>query len=75
MLIFPHLGVIIGEIGPKMGLNSVNNSYLGFDRVKIHPSNQMLMKNSEVLKVHKNQSVTQSYCSGRRVCTIDKFFE
>lgn len=46
----PLPGIIIGEIGPKLGLNSVNNGYLGFNNVRI-PRDQMLMKNAQVLEV------------------------
>lgn len=43
----PLPGIIIGDIGPKMGLNNVNNGFLGFNNVRI-PRLQMLMKNSQV---------------------------
>lgn len=43
----PMLGIKIGEIGPKLGLKSVNNGYLGFDNVRI-PRKNMLMKNAQV---------------------------
>jgi acyl-CoA oxidase len=42
-------GVTLGEIGTKVGFNSVNNGFVGFDNVRI-PLNQMLMKNSKVLE-------------------------
>lgn len=42
-------GIKIGEIGPKLGLKSVNNGYLGFDNVRI-PRKNMLMKNAQVLE-------------------------
>lgn len=45
----PLPGIKIGEIGCKMGMNTTNNGYLGFDNVRI-PRNQMLMKNNKVLK-------------------------
>lgn len=45
------LGIQIGEIGSKLGMNSTNNGYLGFDKVRI-PRMQMLMKNAQVLKVN-----------------------
>lgn len=44
------LGISVGEIGPKLGLNSNDNGYLGFDRVRI-PREQLLMKHSQVLEV------------------------
>jgi acyl-CoA oxidase len=46
----PLSGIKIGEIGCKLGMNSTNNGYLGFDRVRI-PRTNMLMKNSQVLSV------------------------
>lgn len=45
----PMPGIIIGEIGPKLGMKSVNNGYLGFKRVRI-PRKNMLMRNNKVLK-------------------------
>jgi acyl-CoA oxidase len=45
----PLKGIMIGEIGTKVGFNSVNNGYLGFDKFKI-PLKNMLMKNSQVLE-------------------------
>lgn len=44
----PLNGIKIGEIGPKLGMKSVNNGYLGFDNVRI-PRKNMLMKNAKVL--------------------------
>lgn len=46
----PLPGIKVGEIGVKMGLNSVNNGFLGFDKVRI-PRTHMLMKHAKVLKV------------------------
>ena len=46
----PLAGVVVGEIGPKLGMNTNDNGYLGFNQVRI-PRNQMLMKHSQVLKV------------------------
>ncbi|EDW82632.2 uncharacterized protein Dwil_GK25030 [Drosophila willistoni] len=43
----PILGVDVGDIGPKLGANCVNNGYLGFQNVRI-PRDQMLMKNAQV---------------------------
>ncbi|CAB3239672.1 unnamed protein product [Arctia plantaginis] len=45
----PLPGIKVGEIGTKMGLNSVNNGYLGFDHVRI-PRTNMLMKHAKVLE-------------------------
>uniref|UniRef100_A0A023FBQ9 Acyl-coenzyme A oxidase n=1 Tax=Triatoma infestans TaxID=30076 RepID=A0A023FBQ9_TRIIF len=45
----PMPGVKIGEIGCKLGMNGTNQGYLGFDHVRI-PRENMLMKNSKVLK-------------------------
>lgn len=45
----PCKGIIIGEIGSKVGMNTVNNGFLGFDQVRI-PLNHMLMKNTKVLE-------------------------
>ncbi|XP_039754797.1 probable peroxisomal acyl-coenzyme A oxidase 1 [Pararge aegeria] len=45
----PLPGVKVGEIGPKLGFNTVNNGFLGFDNVRI-PRDRMLMKNAQVLK-------------------------
>lgn len=45
----PLPGISVGEIGPKLGLNSNDNGYLGFDRVRI-PRDQLLMKHSQVLE-------------------------
>lgn len=42
-------GITIGEIGNKVGFNTVNNGFLGFNHVRI-PLNQMLMKNAKVLE-------------------------
>lgn len=40
-------GVTIGEIGNKVGFNSVNNGFVGFDNVRI-PLKNMMMKNAQV---------------------------
>lgn len=45
-------GIKIGEIGNKLGMNSTNNGYLAFNKVRI-PRMHMLMKNAQVLKVKK----------------------
>ncbi|XP_037958448.1 probable peroxisomal acyl-coenzyme A oxidase 1 [Teleopsis dalmanni] len=44
----PVPGVDVGEIGTKIGINGVNNGYLGFTNVRISRT-QMLMKNAQVL--------------------------
>lgn len=49
----PLPGIKIGEIGAKMGLNSVNNGFLGFDNVRIKRE-QMLMRYAQVLEVSVN---------------------
>ncbi|XP_022821682.1 probable peroxisomal acyl-coenzyme A oxidase 1 [Spodoptera litura] len=45
----PLPGVKVGEIGPKMGFQTANNGFLGFDHFRI-PRRSMLMKNAQVLK-------------------------
>ncbi|KAG5679146.1 hypothetical protein PVAND_008737 [Polypedilum vanderplanki] len=45
----PMPGIKIGEIGNKVGMNTVNNGFLAFDNVRI-PLNHMLMKNAKVLE-------------------------
>ncbi|XP_050555120.1 probable peroxisomal acyl-coenzyme A oxidase 1 [Spodoptera frugiperda] len=45
----PLPGVKVGEIGPKMGFQTANNGFLGFDHYRI-PRRSMLMKNAQVLK-------------------------
>lgn len=47
---FIGAGVVVGEIGPKLGFNSTDNGYLGFNKVRI-PRDHMLMKHSQVLEV------------------------
>lgn len=44
------IGIKIGEIGSKLGMNSTNNGYLAFNNVRISRMN-MLMKNAQVSKV------------------------
>lgn len=44
----PEPGVDVGEIGPKLGVNGVNNGFLGLQNVRI-PLNQMLSKHNQVL--------------------------
>lgn len=45
----PLPGIKIGEIGPKMGFNTADNGFLGFDNYRI-PRENMMMKNAQVLK-------------------------
>lgn len=45
----PLPGIKIGEIGTKLGMNAVNNGFLGFENVRI-PRESMMMKNSQVLE-------------------------
>lgn len=59
----PRKGITIGEIGNKVGFNTVNNGFLGFDNVRI-PLNQMLMKNAKILETGefvKNKSSVLNY--------------
>lgn len=51
----PMKGITIGEIGPKVGFNNVNNGFLGFENVRI-PLKNMLMRYS---KVHENGEFTK----------------
>jgi len=39
--------VIVGDIGPKLGYDNMDNGFLRFDHVRI-PRENMLAKNSEV---------------------------
>lgn len=57
----PLSGIQIGEIGCKLGMNSTNNGYLGFENVRI-PRTNMLMKNSQVLSVNIYQQILL-YCN------------
>ncbi|GBP29031.1 Probable peroxisomal acyl-coenzyme A oxidase 1 [Eumeta japonica] len=45
----PRMGVRVGEIGPKMGLNTTDNGFLEFQNYRV-PRKAMLMKNAKVLK-------------------------
>ncbi|KAF9803303.1 hypothetical protein SFRURICE_007149 [Spodoptera frugiperda] len=45
----PLPGIKVGEIGVKMGLNAVNNGFIGFDKVRI-PRTNMLMKHAKILE-------------------------
>ncbi|CAH0562111.1 unnamed protein product [Brassicogethes aeneus] len=42
----PMKGIKIGEIGCKLGMNSTNNGYLGFENYRI-PRTNLLMKNNK----------------------------
>lgn len=55
----PLPGIKIGEIGCKLGMNSTNNGYLGFENVRI-PRTNMLMKNNKVLPDGTYQSSPSS---------------
>lgn len=44
----PESGVDVGDIGPKLGVNGVNNGFLGLKNVRIS-LNQMLAKHNKVL--------------------------
>ncbi|XP_046437012.1 probable peroxisomal acyl-coenzyme A oxidase 1 [Daphnia pulex] len=45
----PLPGILIGEIGPKLGMNTNDNGYLGFEKFRI-PRDHLLMKHSQVLE-------------------------
>ncbi|XP_045620326.2 peroxisomal acyl-coenzyme A oxidase 1 [Procambarus clarkii] len=42
-------GITVGEIGPRLGLNTNDNGFLRFDHYRI-PRNNLLMKHSQVLE-------------------------
>lgn len=42
-------GVVLGEIGPRLGINSQDNGYLRFDHYRI-PRTNLLMRHSQVLE-------------------------
>lgn len=50
LMLIEYTGISVGEIGPKLGFNTVNNGYLGFEKVRI-PRDHLLMKHSQVLEV------------------------
>lgn len=59
----PMKGIIIGEIGTKVGFNTVNNGFLAFENVRI-PLKNMLMRNAKVLEngeFIKSQSPVLNY--------------
>lgn len=43
----PLPGIKVGEIGAKLGINAVNNGFLGFDNVRV-PRKAMLMRYAQV---------------------------
>nr|XP_026497075.1 probable peroxisomal acyl-coenzyme A oxidase 1 [Vanessa tameamea]XP_026497076.1 probable peroxisomal acyl-coenzyme A oxidase 1 [Vanessa tameamea] len=45
----PLPGIKVGEIGPKLGFNTANNGFVGFNNYRI-PRTNMLMKNAQVLR-------------------------
>ncbi|XP_034836907.1 acyl-coenzyme A oxidase 1-like [Maniola hyperantus] len=45
----PLPGITVGEIGPKMGFNTADNGFLGFDNYRI-PRTNLLMRNVQVLR-------------------------
>jgi alkylation response protein AidB-like acyl-CoA dehydrogenase len=50
------LGITLGDIGHKLGMNAYNNGFAAFNKVRI-PRNHMLMKNAQVLPVSKPKSL------------------
>lgn len=53
------LGIKIGEIGTKLGMNATNNGFLGFENFRI-PREHMLMKNSQVMRRKRERGRGQS---------------
>ncbi|XP_026731714.1 probable peroxisomal acyl-coenzyme A oxidase 1 [Trichoplusia ni] len=45
----PLPGIKVGDIGPKLGFNTADNGFLGFENYRI-PRENMMMKNAQVLK-------------------------
>ncbi|XP_047531391.1 probable peroxisomal acyl-coenzyme A oxidase 1 [Vanessa atalanta] len=45
----PLPGIKVGEIGPRMGFNTADNGFLGFNHFRI-PRMNMMMKNAQVLE-------------------------
>lgn len=43
-------GVTVGEIGPRLGMNTNDNGFLRFDHCRI-PRANLLMKHAQVLEV------------------------
>lgn len=55
------LGIKIGEIGTKLGMNATNNGFLGFENVRI-PRENMLMKNSQVTEKINHYELVNRKC-------------
>lgn len=53
----PLPGIKVGEIGAKLGFNTVNNGFLGFENHRI-ARDRMLMKNAQVSKVSTAKNYT-----------------
>lgn len=47
----PLPGIKVGEVGPRLGYNTGDNGFLGFEHFRI-PRENMLMKNAQVSKVY-----------------------
>ncbi|XP_049873576.1 probable peroxisomal acyl-coenzyme A oxidase 1 isoform X1 [Pectinophora gossypiella] len=45
----PLPGIKVGDIGPRMGFNTADNGFLGFDNFRV-PRENMMMKHAQVLK-------------------------
>lgn len=72
----PLAGIKIGEIGTKVGYNTVNNGFLAMNNVRI-PRKNLLMKNSEVTEegeyvVHNNPLLTYGTMTMTRVGIINE---
>lgn len=61
----PLPGIKVGDIGAKLGLNAVNNGFLGFDHVRI-PRNQLLMRHAQVLEVKQTSIDLSKGCYSRK---------
>ena len=57
----PLPGIAVGDIGPKVGYNGVDNGYLSFDHFRI-PRIQMLMRFAKVFPV----AMENNSCDGGR---------
>ncbi|XP_060803917.1 probable peroxisomal acyl-coenzyme A oxidase 1 isoform X2 [Amyelois transitella] len=71
----PLKGIKLGEIGVKLGLNTVNNGFLGFHQHRI-PRDRMLMKNAQVLRdgtfiASPNSKLTYGTMVFVRVCIVN----
>jgi acyl-CoA oxidase len=58
MILIWNIGIKLGDIGHKLGMNAINNGFAAFNKVRI-PRTYMLMKNAQVLPV----SIYESYYS------------